>query len=125
MTLAANDIEQIRRHLGYPVDPQYQQQIITRVAVVNAYPETVQTVRRILRELGRIEQERRSSRPFADRTLTSNASGTSQRSPSFGADHYQQTIRQYIDELAHTLGLSVMRYPQASGWQSSGRISRA
>jgi|GEM_PF-6366753 len=122
-----HDKEQIRRWLGYPADTVNLNAISTRCAAAYAAaPAILQTVRSHLRELARIEQQRKASRPFADRTLTSNASGTSQRSPSFAKDFRIEEMRSYIDEISLTLRLPVQRYPGdlASGWSTSGRLRR-
>jgi hypothetical protein len=122
------DKESIRRWLGYPAEASWLTLIDQRCNdAYAASPAVVQTVRSHLRELARIDQEIKSSRPFADRTLTSNASGTSQRSPSFGREYYQQQIRSLVDSIAQTLRLVVRSYPQAasSGWSSTGKLRRA
>lgn len=123
-----DDKEKIRRYLGYPAEATYMTLIDKRCGeAAAAAPGVVTTIKTALRELGRIDQEKKSTRPFMERTLTSNASGTNQRSPSFARDYSQQMQRQYIDEIAATLRLPVHRYPftESSGWGSSGKIVRA
>lgn len=121
------DYEQLRRWLGYPADPAYISTIQIRCTTAyNATPAILQTIRGYLRELSRIDQQRKSGRAFADRTLTSNASGTSQRSPSFAKEYRHEEMRSYIDEISTALTLPVHRYPGAdsTGWNTSGRLRR-
>jgi hypothetical protein len=125
-TLLDEDKQGIRRWLGYPLNAQWLQKIEVRAAEINALgAPSVAEVQRLIRELNRIHTEMLTQRPFMDRTLTSNAGGTNQRSPSFAKEYYTQQIRDLVDELASATQLAVYRYPTGSGWGSGGRLRRA
>lgn len=128
MSFTDTDKESIRRWLGYTADPASMTLIGDRCTIAAAAaPAVVGTVQGFLRELGRIDQEWKSTRPFMDRTLTSNASGTNQRSPSFARDYRQDEVRRLVNEVSTALQIPVKQYPfdQSSGWNSTGKIVRA
>lgn len=127
MSFTDADKENIRRWLGYTADAASMGLIGDRCALAAAAaPGVVQTVQGFLRELGRVDQEMKATRPFMDRTLTSNASGTTQRSPSFGRDYRHEEVRRLVNEVSTALQIPVKRYPMsgASGWSSQGRVVR-
>lgn len=124
MTLAAADIETLRRFLGYPAGADYVQAIADRCAQVLS-PESEATVKQHLRELGRLQQQITNTVPFAAETFNSGAGGTRQYAPGQRLGVLHEEANRYIDELASTIRMAVYRriYGGNGGSRWSGGVT--
>src|SRR5687767_889450 len=104
MTLTAAEIESVRRYLGYPGDQVNTQAITTRC---NTYltAQAEETVRGHLRELDRLQQQMKTTVPFAAQTFSSGAGGTQQYAPGQRMASFHNEANQYITEISSTTGL--------------------
>ena len=110
MIFSASEYEQIRRYLGHPADPQAIANIVERCNHVQGLgAEVIETVRQILRDLSRTDQQIKNVLPFAAQTFTSSASGTRQSPPGLQLDLLKGEGRRLVFELSETLGLSIYR----------------
>lgn len=127
MSLTTAEIESIRRYLGYPGDATNTQAIADRCATYLT-EASEGTIRGHLRQLDRIQQQITNVVPFAAQTFSSGAGGTQQYAPGQRMAAFHQEANQYIDEIAHTTGLTVYRRIYGGGgdggrW-SGGRTIR-
>ena len=124
-TFTASEKTKIRRYLGYQVSPENTAKIqaaCTRVENIGA--EEVQLIKDLLREIGTIDQQIRSDRPFASTTFRSGTGGTTQQSPTIRITYMKDEARRLIRELAESMSLPWIRdiYGQSAG---TGRLRRA
>lgn len=122
MSSSFTDDEQatIVRVLGYPVEPSIIVRVSTECTRVEGLGAAyVRQARQILRDMARVEQDMRSSRPFIARTFQSNASGTTQMSPSIKITQPRDDFRMLAGQLASILGLPVARHIHGGGFGNS------
>lgn len=123
MTLTAAEVESIRRFLGYPGDQANTQAIASRCAT-SLTVAAEGTIRGHLRQLDRIQQQITTTVPFAAQTFSSGAGGTQQYAPGQRMAAFHTEANQYIDEIAHTTGLTVYRRIYGGGGGSSWSSAR-
>jgi hypothetical protein len=110
--------EQIRRYLGYPASGQITVNVSIRCdAVLAEAPAAIETVRELLRELARLDQQRKNVTPFAAQSFSSSAAGTRQFFPGQQMAVLKEEQQRLTAELSETLSLSIYRdiYAAKSG----------
>lgn len=109
-TFTTAEREQIRRYLGYPLQAQAIANIISRCSVVEGFGlDAMETVRGLLRELSRLDQQIKNVTPFSAQTFSSSAAGTRQSPPNLQLQTFKDEARRLIAELSETISLNVCR----------------
>lgn len=108
MALNSAEIESIRRYLGYAADAGTLSAIAAQCSISVSEPAEA-TVRSILRQLDRLQQQMTTAVPFSAQTFNSGAGGTQQYAPGERMGSLHREANQYIAELAATTNLIIKR----------------
>ncbi|MBE9113852.1 hypothetical protein IQ273_31260 [Nodosilinea sp. LEGE 07298] len=121
MAMTPDEIESIRRFLGYPAGPDYRQILSGRCAeMLDAAAEG--TIRAHLRQLDRLQTQMTTTVPFAAQTFNSGGSGTQQYAVGERMGSLHREANQYIDEIAATIRLGVHRRIYGQQWGSGSTM---
>ena len=124
MSVTLTEIEQIRYLLGYPNQPHFTDRIAVAVNLNCSTDDcpTTKTLRTLLQEISKCDQQIRNVRPFAAETFSSGGAGTRQYAQSQRMAILKQEAENYIQQVATLLNIPIMRTPYAPAHQ--GRTMR-
>ena len=101
--MTVTEHETIRHYLGFPNHPDWLSRIV--VATNSLAPAQEQSLRSVLLELGRIEQQIKNVRPFAAETFSSGTGGTRQYNQGQRIPLLKREAKDYVQRLSVILNL--------------------
>ena len=128
MAFSDNDIERVRKYLGYPIEQSSKANINFALAkVTNFGVDAENTIKLLLEQLDTIDKQLRQATPFAGQSFSSDAAGTKQYTPGARMENFRAEGRRRAWELKESTQLLMYKdYFAAPGsWQTSGSTIRS